>query len=73
VDEVLHNSLIACQGSDAIISACSVMSAYHVAEKLQIPLFYAFVSQQLLQFLNSNVANSHTHSLSPTGHALDQE
>jgi len=42
IDELFNNALIGCQGTEAIIAAPSVMSAYHVAEKLQVPLFGAF-------------------------------
>eukprot|EP01119_Soliformovum_irregulare_P025349 TRINITY_DN9358_c0_g1_i1.p1 TRINITY_DN9358_c0_g1~~TRINITY_DN9358_c0_g1_i1.p1 ORF type:complete len:423 (-),score=115.98 TRINITY_DN9358_c0_g1_i1:45-1313(-) len=42
VDEVLRNSYQGCLGSDAMIAAPNVMSAYHVAEKLKIPFFGAF-------------------------------
>lgn len=42
IDELLHTTWEACQGSDVIIESPSAMAGIHVAEALNIPYFRAF-------------------------------
>lgn len=42
IDELLHTSWLASQGTDVLIESPSAMAGLHVAEALQIPYFRAF-------------------------------
>lgn len=42
IDELLHTSWVACQGTDLIIESPSAMGGLHIAEALKVPYFRAF-------------------------------